>query len=320
MMFKRNVFVTAGLTLLYFAGAWTAVAQERPTWGPAVSFPNGTFIQTGIGTVPPGEAGVTVSNTSVATAASRTPERGVFRRVLRLSDGRAIIYEITVKRLDEGKQFEVTVGMWTPTPEEAREMEIDPARVETNFLSNYTAPLSINDGDMLAVDVLVNPRTGVKLVDYFRITSRPPVVRRGIGSLSAMARPIEIGDVEFFVENFELRLNGKSIYASKGGMGGRFIWLDIPQTGRFIFSLTPLAESDGFHRSAYVTRQEIDFSNGADKYELTSEHPIIQASGLFYLWIRLDPTFKFPSTFSRHIGDHFSIGAADRLPLQRRRE
>lgn len=173
---------------------------------------------------------------------------------------------------------------------------------------------------MLALDVLINSRSGVKLVDYFRITSRPPVMRRSIGNLSTTARPIDIGDVEFFVENFELRLNGKSIHTSKGGMGGRFIWLDVPQTGRFIFSLTPLTEADGFHRLAYLTRRQIVFSNGADQYELTSEHPIIPASGVFYLWVRLDPTFTFPSRLSYQSGNYFSIGAADRLPLQQKRE
>jgi len=317
MKLKPSRLAIACLISICLTGGSVALAQERPSWGPAVGFPNGTFIQTGIGFVPSGVFGMRVS-TSVATAASTTPEQGVFRRILKLSDGRAVVYELAVKRLDEGKRFEVTLGSWTPTPEEAREMEIDPARVETNFLSNYSAPITINDGNTLALDVLINPRTGVKLVDYFRITSRRPVVRSSIGDLSATARSIEIGDVEFLVENFELRLNGKSIYTSKGGMGGRFIWLDVPQTGRFIFSLTPLSEEDGFHRSAYLTRQQIVFSNGAHKYELTSEHPIIPASGVFYLWVRLDPTFMFPS--AHQIGNYFSIGAADRLPLPQRRE
>ncbi len=317
-MLKRYFLAIVGLMLL--CGGSAVLAQERPIWGPAVSFPNGTFIQTGIGTVPPGEAGVAVSNTSVVTAATTTQERGVFRRILKLSDGRAIIYEIGVKRLNEGKQFEVMLGSWMPTTEEAREIDIDPSRVETKFLSNYSTPLTINDGDMLALDVLVNNRTGVKLVDYFRITSRPSIVRSSIGKMSNTARPIEIGDVELFVENFELRLNGKSIYASKGGMGGRFLWLDVPQTGRFIFSLTPLRESDGFHRAAYLTRQQIVFTNGADKYELISERPIIPASGVFYLWVRLDPTFTFPSNFYHQVGDHFSVGAADRLPLYQNKE
>lgn len=320
MKLKQSLLAIAGLISLSLASGSVALAQERPSWGPAVWFPNGTFIQTGIGTVPSGVVGAMVTNTSVATAASTTPEQGVFRRILKLSDGRAIIYEIAVKRLDEGKRFEVTLGSWIPTAKEAGEMEIDPARVETNFLSNYSAPLTINDGDMLALDVLINPRTGVKLVDYFRITSRPPVERRSIGNLSATARPIEIGDVEFFVENFELRLNGKSIYTSKGGMGGRFIWLDVPQTGRFIFSLTPLTEADGFYRSAYVTRRQLVFSNGVDKYELTAERPIISASGVFYLWVRLDPTFAFPSRVSAQSGNYFSIGAADSLPLPQKRE
>jgi hypothetical protein len=318
MKLKQYLLAIACVTSLSLADGSVSQAQERPSWGPAVWFPNGTFIQTGIGTIPTGAAGITVSNTSVATAASTTPEQGVFRRILKLADGRAIIYEIAVKRLDEGKRFEVTLRSWTPTEKEAREIGIDPARVETDFLGHYSTPFTINDGDTLALDVLVNPHTGVRLVDYFQIASRAPAARSSIGKMSATTRSIEIGDVEFLVENFELRLNGKSIYTSKGGMSGRFVWLDIPQTGRFIFSLTPLSESDGFHRSAYLTRQQLVFNHGADKYELTSERPIIPASGVFYLWVRLDPTYTFPARLSDQIGNYFSIGAADHLPLQKR--
>ena len=319
-MLKRYIFGTTGLLLLCYACLGAVVAQERPTWGPTVQFSSGTYVQTGIGTVPSGKARMTVSNTSVSTVASGTPDAGTFRRILKLSDGHAIIYEITVKRLGDGKHFEVNVGSWTPTPEEAQEIGIDPARVEANFLSNYTTPLTVDDGDTLALDVLVNPRTGVKLVDYFRITRRPPVVRGSLGDLSAAARQIEIGDVELAVENFELLLNGKSIYASKGGVSGRFIWIDIPQTGRFIFSLAPLREEDGFRRAAYVTRRQLVFTNGADKYEWVSERPIVPASGVFHLWVCLDPTFTFPSPASHQTGSYFSVGAADRLTLQQRRE
>jgi hypothetical protein len=319
MKLKQYFLAIAGLLSLCFAGGSAALAQEHPSWGPAVSFPNGTFIQTGIGTIPAGAVGMTLPDAAVATT-SATPGQGVFRRILKLSDGRAIIYEITVKRLDEGKQFEVTLRSWMPTPEEAQQWAIDPARVETNFLSNYSAPLTVQDGDTVALDVLVNPRTGVKLSDYFQITSKPRARRSSIGDLSAIARSIEIGDVEFVVENFELRLNGKPFYTSKGGMSGRFVWLDVPQTGRFIFSLTPLSEADGFYRSAYVTRQQIVFTHGTDKYELTSERPIIPASGVFYVWLRLDPTFTFPSPASQTSGNYFSWGATGRLPLQQRRE
>jgi hypothetical protein len=317
---KPRTLIFGIVALIFALGGSVAKAQERPTWGPAVSFPNGTFIQTGIGTVPAGEVDVKVVNTEVMTTASSSPRRGVFRRILRLSDGRAIIYEIAVAQLDDNKSFEVSLGSWTPTAEEAREMGINPARLEANFLGKYPRPITVNDGDLLALDVLLNPRTGVKLVDYFRITGRRPVARSNTPNPAVNARPIDINDVEFTVENFELRLNGKAIYSSKGGIGGRFFWLDVPQTGRFIFSLTPLSESDGFHRMAYLTRQQIVFNNGGDEYELISERPIVPASGVFTLWVRLDPTFTFPVRFSDQVGNYFSIGAADSLPLQQRRE
>ena len=307
--------IMASMSLMLFA-AIVASGQERPVWGPAVSFPNGTFIQTGIGTIPSGVFGMRITS-SVVTAAS-TEDQGIFRRILKLSDGRAIVYEVAVKRLAEGRRFQVTLRSWVPSPEEARESNIDPARLDIDFLNHYSSPISINEGDMLALDVLRNPHTRVKLVDYFRITSRPPVLSKSLENLAATARPIEIGDIEFFIQNFDLRLNGKPIYSSQGGMGGRFIWLDVPQTGRFIFSLTPLSEVDGFHRSAYLMRQQIVFTNGPDKYELTSERPIVSALGVFNLWVRLDPTFTFPSV--HQAGSYFSVGAADHLPLLEKRQ
>jgi len=318
-MRSKSLIVAIAISILGFGGL-AANAQERPTWGPAVGFANGTFIQTGIGTVPAGELEVEVLNTEVATSAS-TPSRGVFRRILRLHDGRAIIYEIAVSRRGDRKEFEVTLGSWMPTSAEAREMEIDPARVEANFLGKYTAPITVNDGDLLAVDVLQNPRTGVKLVDYFRISGRRPLMGDDNSpKVAVTARPIGIENIEFMIENFDLRLNGKEIYASKGGIGGRYFWLDIPQTGRFIFSLTPLSEADGFHRDAYLARQQIVFNHGDDTYILTSERPIVTASGTFNLWMRRDPGFSFPTRWPDQAGTYFSIGAADSLPLQTRRE
>src|SRR6185436_11574604 len=249
-------------------------------------------------------------NTEVATSAS-TPSRGVFRRILRLQDGRAIIYEIAVARRGDGKEFVVTLGSWVPTSAEAREMEIDPARVEANFLGKYTAPITVNDGDLLAVDVLQNPRTGVKVVDYFRVSGRRPLYGDNSPKPAVVTRNLGIEDIEFMVENFDLRLNGKEIYASKGGVGGRFIWIDIPQTGRFILSLTPLSEADGFHREGFLTQQQIGFNHGSDTYLLTSERTIVTASGTFNLWIRLDPTFTFPTRWPDQAGNSFSVGAAD---------
>lgn len=303
-----SVFALSGLV---------ARAQERPTWGPMVSFPDGTAIQTGVGTIPADALGVDVLNMEVVSA-SRTAQKSAFRRILRLTDGRAIMYEIAVAKHDLRAEFEVTLTPWIPTAEEAREERIDPLKVESNFLARYSAAIVINDGDLLALDVLHNPRTGVKLVDYFRISAKPPSMPRLDSPVALSTKPLEINDIQFFVENFELRLNGKTIYASNGAIGGRFLWVDVPQTGRFVFSLTPLSEVDGFHRTAYLLNQRLRFNNGTDTYELSSERPLVSASGTFSVWMRLDPTFTFPSRLSDQMGTYFSIGAADRLPLPRR--
>jgi hypothetical protein len=318
MKLQRYFWTGLGLSVLTALMAFEVSAQDRPVWQSGVSFPDGTVIKMGVGIVPAGalDIGDVGSGSVVGMMAPNEPDVHPFIRKLKLGDGRFAIYEVRVKPLKERSQFEVTLRPVTLTSKYAKEWNVDSARVESSFLRNYEKPIVVDDGDTLAIEVLGNPRTGARLVDYFLISHRPvPEVQNNRGILAKQARSLAMDDIELSAFGFDVRRNGKSIYKSEGGIRGRFIWLDVPGVGRFLFSLTPRSESGGFVKAAYVTGQQISFSHGPDQYEVVTTEPIIPASGVFNLWMLFDPTFSSPSPNPfRGEGDEFSFGAADDFP------
>lgn len=295
-------------------------AQEQPIWGSEVKFQNGVHVQTGMGTVPASSDEIALSTQSVEVGKANTVAGDAFRRILKLSDGTAIIYEVSVSKLEGGRQFAVELRRVTPTPEEARRWRVNPQHVHTSFLGNYASPLTVNDGETLALDVLVNPRTGVRIVDYFLISNKPLELkpRSDHQSLRVDARRLTANDIRFSLENFEIRHNGEVLFSTVGRISGRFIWIDIPQVGRFIFSLVPRSESEDFYPNAYINGSEIAFRGATGHYEVLSSRPILSASGVFKVWMRFDPDFTPPvSSFqpSRYTGDpgKYVVGATDEL-------
>jgi hypothetical protein len=312
---KRQRLILAATTLLplMWLATNTVVAQERSVWGPTVTLRNGTYIQTGIGILPPDTKELTEVRPLVFGSSKLSAENS-FRRLLKLADGRIIIYEVMVKELEEGRRFEVALRPVALGQSELQELGLDPGSVESKFLQNYSLPLIVNDGDIVALDVLANPRTGAKLVDYFRVSRAEPRLTSNLESLSATARQIAVKDIELAIVNGEIRRNGVSVHKSSIGVSGRYIWVDIPEVGRFLFSLAARVESEDFQPTAFVSGKEIVFSRGPDRYELMSDRTIVPATGVFRLWVRYDPNFSFPLLPAG--SDRFRMGALDYLPSQ----
>jgi len=305
------VFVS---TLLISVLSVDALAQDRPVWQGAVSFRDGTMIKTGVGVVPAGSIDIGGVNSGIIVGQTAADDIAAlpFIRTLRLADGRVVAYEVRVKPMEDRRRFEVTLLTVSPTPQQAKDWNIDLGRVEANFLSNYPKPLIINKGDTLAIEVLGNARTGARLVDYFLI-SDAPALRESSAVEEVHPRPLTISDIELSIFRYELCRDAQSIFKSEGGMRGRFIWFDVPGEGRFLLTLEPSAGANGFEATAYVSGQRIVFNHGGNRYEITTEEPIVPASGTFTLWLRYDPTFSYPSVNPFRTLNSFSVGAADDL-------
>jgi hypothetical protein len=330
MKIERFTLIMAALLLagLSITGsAFGAGQEDEPVWNGAVAFANGINVQTGQGTIPPQAAGLRLSNNRTeAGGAANSPENSL-RRILTLSDGRAIVYELLINPVESGARFEVKIQPVTLTAAQAKKWGIDLKRVEINFFKNYAAPIFVASGDTLAIDVLINTQTGVKLVDYYRISNKPLIEERNPITLASSARQLKAEDIELSVFKYELRLNGETVYKSGGGFRGRFVWMDIPKVGRFLFSLAQAeAEAEGFLPSAFVSEHQIVFTHAGNRYELVADEPIVPGSGVFYLWMLHDPTFTIPSQenlppeFGGEPVKYGRFGAANNLAPIKKRE
>lgn len=319
---KKVVRFCCVVTALLLLGQLCA-AQEI-VWGGGVGFGD-TNIRHGMATVPDGALKFDLSSGRLNVNTSSNDNASVVR-ALKLADGRSIIYKLLVRRLENGARFEVLLQAHEPTPEQVEKWGIDPARLERDFLSKYTQPMTLNDGDIIALDVLVEPRTGAKLVDFFQISTGAPMTRRDPDRLKAEARALTLDDLALTVTGYEVRRNGEKLQ-SGGGVSGRYIWLGIPQVGRAIFTLITPPEGSGFAQTAIANENQLVFWIDGVQYEWLSKGKIVPADGSFQIWMKLDPTFSFPpqKTPPKDLerigsGTGWSVGAFDKLPGEKREE
>src|SRR5262249_19354803 len=146
---------------------------------------------------------------------------------------------------------EVLLQAHEPTPDQVEKWGIDPGRVENGFLSKYTQPITLNNGDIISLDVLLETRTRAKLVEFYQIsTDEPQITRRSPDKLKAEARALTLDDLRLTVTDYEVRRSGEKLRGGGGGASGRYIWLGIPQVGRAIFTLVTPPEGSGFEQTA----------------------------------------------------------------------
>src|SRR5262249_6243231 len=158
----------AALLLAAWGSGRPVAAREQPHWRLALHLADGIYVRTGIGTVPPEAVDLEGDHPLVRGTGYLARSRaggGSLRRILKLADGRSVVYELTIERR-KGNRFRVSLAPATPSAEEAAAWGIDPARIDGSFLDGRSAPLVIAGGDVLALDTLVEPRTGTRFVDY----------------------------------------------------------------------------------------------------------------------------------------------------------
>jgi hypothetical protein len=244
-------------------------------------------------------------------------ESNVVHRVLMDSaTGSYFGYELEVEPMKETKQFKVTVKALSPEfLQRLREESVSrkSARQQGLLLfelqlPRFPQPQIIDDGDTLALDVLVNRQTGVKIVDLITVsTSGAPLPEPS--SSAGPARDFQVENVQLKVWNYQLLLNGQSVARSTGGCYGRLIYFYLPGRGRFVFSIAP---QEGFQKIGVIEQNKISFSVGGDTYEWISGPPIIEAGGNWNLWVLHEPDYR-PNLgrFSSVAAQTFGIGAAD---------
>ncbi len=209
-------------------------------------------------------------------------------------------YDLVVEPVAASKQFKVSLGpLSAEFAEQLRaRLPATAAGRAAQGISTLPRPADtqlVEDGDAFALDLLVNPETGVKIVDVVKVSFDRARLRGATPPPSVPLRDFTLGNVELAVRDFKLTINGELVGGGRGkparGCAGALVWFHVPERGRFIFSLIP-HEGYDFQKIGRIENNKISFSLGGDMYEWTSSAPVVGTSGgNWNLWVLHDPGY-----------------------------
>ena len=216
----------------------------------------------------------------------------VVHRVLIDPAGRYIFgYDLLIQSLAASKQFNVTVKPLDAKTENellAGGANGQSARIAT--LRKSTKPQVMDDGDSFALDLLVNENTGVKIIDFVKVSfERSNLWNNNPGTLP---RDFSLDAFAFKFVDFRLLIDGNIVATGKPGsdFSGPLIWCYVEGHGRFIFSLVP-REGYPFEKTGIINDNKIEFLVKDKHYEWLSSASILPGGGTWNVWVLHDPKY-----------------------------
>ena len=170
--------------------------------------------------------------------------------------------------------------------------DFTPLRPNSPFATfpKSTTPQTLDDGDAVSLELLVNAESGVKIVDVVSVTFDRSTLRQS--HLESAPKDFTLDAVALGVKNYSLLINGNLVSKSKSSIGfkGALLWLYVPERGRFIFSLVP-REGYDFAKIAVLDENKIEFTVNGERYEWVSSASILPNGGTWNLWVLHDTAY-----------------------------
>lgn len=189
-------------------------------------------------------------------------------------------------------------------------------------LQKYPEPQRIRNGDTVEFEVLINPKTGVKIIDSIKVSlsfdnSSAPKSRinESLPKSNEDAADFSVEEIELTIKNPELKVNdkllAKSVDDSKIDASGTLVWFYLPNHGRFILSLIP-RKGYGFQKTGTVQGNKISFTWGGVKYDWISGSPVVTSGNQRWnLWVLHDPDYRPKAALSKRVS--YQTGSAGRI-------
>ncbi len=195
-------------------------------------------------------------------------------------------YDLRVDPLASGR-FNIIFKPLTITAENLRMLRIDSGWSQIP-LPSYPDTVQVSDGETIALDLMINPSTGQKIVEYVTVSSPPK------GSTApASARDLQIGDIQMSLNSPRLHVNGKhwdwNGGDAHGEANGSVLWIYVPDRGRFLFSFAPHV---GYRKAGEVHGNRIKFTWNGEAYELETQVKILPGEGAWNLYVTQDAGYR----------------------------
>jgi hypothetical protein len=247
-----------------------------------------------------------VKNSQVLLLGSgiHTTNGRMHRFVVDKASGTYFGYDLFVEPV--GSRFRVTIEMLSIGPEAEhwipKDMPLRPAP-----LPKYPPPQVVEDGDTIALDLLMSPDGRQKVVDYleFERGDRAPV------NAATTSEPrdftLDDGPLSINLQVARVLIDGQPFQGRTSlttGRGGT-LWFAFPNRGRYVVSLAP---HEGFQKAGAIRGNTLTFEAGGWQYEFRAASPIVGSGGAWNLYVLHDPLYV-PKVFD---GATIS-GGTDRL-------
>ena len=287
----KSNWLIAILVLLLFASV--ATAQEESHRPVVLQLADGGFVGFKSETAwaeAKGPAPTTQPTQGDFTTQAFIDENHIVHRLLLDSSRKYIFgYDVVIAAVPSQKKFSVTVKRLDPVIEtQLTKATSGPAsRIAT--LPQSTDAQILDDGDSLALDLLVNQKAGVKIVDLVKFSYD----RTNLWQERPFApRDFTPDAVALTISDFRLLVNGSLIAKGKPGatFSGGLIWCYVEGQGRFIFSLVP-RDAYQFKKVGVIEDNRIEFTFKGKHYEWLSSASIIPGGGTWNLWMLHDPNY-----------------------------
>ena len=222
-----------------------------------------------------------------------TGENRIIHRVLTDADGRVIFgYDVSINADPVTRKFSLAV---LPADEAFRRTFLKDStaqRAHDNFATfpKSTEPQTLDDGDAVSLELLVNQQSGIKIVDVVKVTFDRATLREN--AIEGQPRDFSLDAVSLGIKSYQLLIDGQLVGKSRSTIGysGSLLWFYVPDRGRFIFSLVP-REGYSFQKVGVLEGNRIQFVANGEHYEWLSGTEILPNGGTWNIWVLHDTRY-----------------------------
>jgi hypothetical protein len=145
-------------------------------------------------------------------------------------------------------------------------------------LPKYPVIPGLKVGDTVALDLMVNPSTGQKLVDYLTLFRA--------GTSGEPPRDFSLADVWLTIDKPSILVDGKPLVsmARASEVAGRVVAFSIRGRGSYVFSLFP-NDKLGFRRNGTIESKVLTFQDDGNTFRIECATPIAPGTGPYNLYV-----------------------------------
>lgn len=169
----------------------------------------------------------------------------------------------------------------------SKQMQRDWATWTQRSLTKYPVIPEVRVGDTVAIDILANPTTGQKMVDYLTLQHTGPPVPPSPHDFS-------LSDVGLIVSDPRLSVDGKPVEATAhfaGRISGPTVWFYLKGHGRFALSLFGQPDPR-FREAGEVSDKILTFREDGSEYRIECSRRIAPTPGQFNIYVFHDRAWQ----------------------------